>query len=262
MGGTVFFKLDGRFCNNVFQFFAAHIIKKIYNLSEVKKMNSISDATSYKIVDENLYIKIIKSINEGDTPPDLGVYTDIVMIGYFQNSIVMKDYRDYLKSLFNKENSEVINDTVKTDQVIKPLSFTAGLNDLVMHIRLDDYATNGGSDIFSPQQLLEIIKDINYEKLYIVCDKLRYDWEVKYITYFRHLNPILIQNSMLDDFNFIVNANKILLSASTFSYIAAFLSNASEIHIPYNTFYPQQNMDSFGPECKVYKGMKFWKVGT
>ena len=68
---------------------------------------------------------------------------------------------------------------------------------------------------------------------------------------------------MGDDFDFLMKSNKIIISASTFSYMAAYLGNANEIHIPYNSYYGgekghEQHLGEFNEKCKVYYDMRYW----
>jgi hypothetical protein len=127
-----------------------------------------------------------------------------------------------------------------------------------MHIRLDDF--KGDNQIFDPVHLKNIIKEISYDKLYIVCDMLRQGWEKDYMKNFSELNPILISGSMLDDFKLMMTCKKILLSASTYSWMASYLNtNLQELYIPYNTFHgDDQNLaEPYNGITKIYRDIKY-----
>jgi hypothetical protein len=111
--------------------------------------------------------------------------------------------------------------------------------------------------------LKNIIKDITYDKLYIVCNTPKAEWEKEYLAEFTDLNPVIITGLLGDDFDFMLKAKKFITSASTMSWMAALLGDADEIHIPYNTYYGgfESNSQSLA-ECtknsKVYHGMTYW----
>lgn len=60
------------------------------------------------------------------------------------------------------------------------------------------------------------------------------------------------------------SANKILISASTLSWIATYLGDANEVHIPYNSYHggyegTGPHLGSFNNKCIVYNDMKYYK---
>jgi hypothetical protein len=51
------------------------------------------------------------------------------------------------------------------------------------------------------------------------------------------------------------------------SWLAAYLGNAEEVHIPYNSFYGgaegyEQNLADFNEKCKVYREVGYWTPMT
>jgi hypothetical protein len=122
---------------------------------------------------------------------------------------------------------------------------------------------NKTSQLYNPEQLKDIIRNIKYDKLYIVCNTPKSDWEKEYISEFDDLNPTIISGLLGDDFDFLLKAKKLVTSASTLSWMAALLGNADEVHIPYNTYYGgfesnSQSLAESGPNAKLYRGMKYW----
>lgn len=265
----IYFTNSGRFANNLFQYFAAQIIKKIFRCREVKYVPS-SPQNCY-IIDDINFKKIIHNYinlqnkNSYLLPKNFGIHKDIHMDGFFQRSEIFEYLRDYIKDLYNIENKDFINDKYRICDSILPINPLGGSNDLVVHIRLDDFIHSGhNSQIFNPIQVKNIIKSISYDKLYIVCDRLRYDWEKRYMSNFEDLNPIHVSSSLLQDFSRLKNSNKILISASTLSWIAAYLGEASEIHIPYNSYHGGYegngpNLGSFSDKCILYTDMEYCK---
>jgi hypothetical protein len=260
---TVYFKLNGRFGNNFFQYLASEIIKKIYNFDEVKIYNNESINSNLLKIDDVLFKKIGNEYINGKVYV-IDTNKSILLDGYFQRCEIFEYFRCYLVSLFNNENKNFINNKFQVCDIFNHKishNITPGENDLVVHIRLDDFI--GDLQIFQPEEIINIINKISYEKLYIVCDKLRYLWEINYIEKFSHLKPIFISYSMLDDFKFIMSSKKIITSASTFAWLATFLGESNEIHIPYNTFHggeesDSQNLGTFNDKCIVYKNLKYW----
>ena len=60
-----------------------------------------------------------------------------------------------------------------------------------------------------------------------------------------------------------LKAKKLITSASTMSWMAAMLGNASEVHIPYNIYYGgfesnSQSLAECGPNAIVHKDMTYW----
>ena len=240
---TVHFLVQGQFENNLFQYFAAEIIKKIYGYDEVKPTFYINLEFNTIIEDEK-FKRIIDAHMSGHKY-ELDTSKDILMMGYFQRSEIFLFERDYIRSLFNENNMNNISNrikignivTYKTKHTIQPQE-----NDLVLHIRLDDFMDieNNTSQIYNPDDVKNIIKDIPHTTLYIVCSDPKQDWEKEYLRHFDDLHPVFISGLLGDDFDFLLKAKKLITSASTMSWMAAFLGNA-ETHIPYNTFYGGYN---------------------
>ena len=254
---TIYYKLNGRFTNNLFQYFASNIIKKIYGYDSIQFVDNILP-DSY-IIDNNKFREICNADMTGKKL-EIDSGKNICLDGYFQRSEIFLHYKDYIMSIFNDKNTDKINRFISIkDIVLYETKHTIPTeNDLVMHIRLDDF--KGDNQIFDPEQLKNIIKEISYDKLYIVCDTLKQDWEKDYMKNFDELNPILISGGMLDDFKLMMSCKKLLISASTFSWMASYLNtNMSEVHIPYNTFHGEdQNLaESNNGTVKIYRDMKY-----
>ena len=154
----------------------------------------------------------------------------------------------------------------KTKHTIEPTE-----NDLVLHARLAgtfqwaDFIDmeNKTSQLYNPDDLKNIIKNIKYDKLYIVCNTPKAEWEKEYLKEFEDLNPTIITGVLGDDFDFMLKAKKLITSASTMSWMAALLGNANEIHIPYNTYYGgfesnSQSLAECSENSKVYYSVGYW----
>lgn len=269
---TVKFLVQGQFGNNLFQYFASEIIKKIYGYDEVKPTFEINLEFN-TVIDDAKFKRIITAYLNGDRY-ELDTSKDILMFGFFQRSEIFLKERDYIRSLFIEDNMNNISNRIKIGNIVKyqtKHTVAPGENDLVLHARLAgsfqwaDFIDmeNRTSQLYDPEQLKEIIRGIKYDKLYIVCNTPKADWEKEYLREFADLNPIIISGVLGDDFDFMLKAKKFITSASTMAWMAALLGNATELHIPYNTYYGgfqsnSQSLAACSSDAKVYDGMKYW----
>jgi len=263
---TVHFLLEGQFGNNLFQYFAAEIIKKIYGYDDVKPTFQINLEFNTTIDDEK-FKRVIHAYMNGHKY-ELDTSKDILMIGFFQRSDIFLFEREYVRSLFNENNTSNISNRIKISNIVKYQTKHTILpteNDLVLHVRLGYFVDikNKKSQLYDPNDLKNIIKNITYDKLYVVCNTPQADWEKEYLSEFDELHPTIITGVLGDDFDFLLKAKKIITSASTLSWMAALLGNADDIHIPYNTYYGgyESNSQSLA-ECnnnsKVYYNISTW----
>jgi hypothetical protein len=269
---SVKFLVQGQFGNNLFQYFASEIIKKIYGYDEVKPTFEINLEFN-TVIDDFKFKRIITAYLAGDKV-EIDTSKDILLIGFFQRSEIFLKERDYLRSLFVEDNENNISNRIKISNIIKyktKHTVEPTENDLVLHVRLAgtfqwaDFIDmeNKTSQLYEPEKVKEIVRGIKYDKLYIVCNTPKADWEKEYISEFDDLNPIVITGLLGDDFDFMLKAKKLVTSASTMSWMAAFLGNADEVHIPYNKYYGgfesnSQSLAESGPNAKVYQDMRYW----
>lgn len=255
---VIYYTQNGRFTNALFQYFAAEIIKNIYGYDKVEIFNGqelglekVSNLEYKSIVMD--YIKEAKKKDMKDR--------SFIIDGFFQFSEIFKYYRDYIKRIFNTNNNFKFYQEYSIKDLVdyKLYQNTPGDNDLVIHFRLDDF--RGDNQIFEPDMLKNIIKSTKYDKIYIVCDKLKQEWEKEYMNNFSEFSPVMINGGLLEDFKYMMSSKKLLISASTFSWMPAYLSNTvQEVHIPYNTFHnDSQDLGSFSDKCKIYTDMKYVK---
>ena len=269
---TVKFLVQGQFGNNLFQYFASEIIKKIYGYDKVTPTFEINLEFN-TVIDDFKFKRIIAAYIAGEKLP-IDDTKDILMYGFLQRSEIFLKERDYIRSLFVEDNVNNISNRIKISNIIKYKSkhtVEPTENDLVLHVRLAgafqwaDFIDmeNKTSQLYEPEKVKEIIRGIKYNKLYIVCNTPKADWEKEYLSEFDDLNPEIISGVLGDDFDFMLKAKKLITSASTMSWMAAYLGNANEIHIPYNTYYGgfesnSQSLAECGPNAKIYHDMTYW----
>lgn len=246
---------NGRFGNNVFQYMAAEIIRSKFKLEKVQFIESYQGTAT--VVDDAKFIELMTTNKLLDTTKP------IILNGFFQRSDLLAPYRSYINGLFTSNNCTNINAKCRVCDIVNHVSPKHAeydpVQDLVIHFRLDDFKTHQLGGIFKSQDLIQnVISKIKYRRLFIVCDVLKQDWEKAYVKEYASLNPILINGSMLDDYVFLKNAKRLILSQSTFAWTAAFLGNSEELHIPqhpnmgpHTHFY----LGCFSSNCKEYNNV-------
>lgn len=166
------------------------------------------------------------------------------------NPYVTGNYSDQkldLKTIYNHNGAIHINGYYQQYEYIQPNKdnikewFKFGedtwdkpnKNDLVVHIRLDDYLTidtpNGkGGNYLGYDFYHDTIKSESFENCYILTDSPNHEDILK----LKSEGCKIFHKSPLEDMYFISKANKIIMSHSTFSWWGTFLSNAEVIHFP------------------------------
>jgi len=104
---------------------------------------------------------------------------------------------------------------------------TASANDLVMQVRRDDYLRAIGYPLpFSYYE--QVLTQAHYDRLVICTDGP----DDSFFKKFKRFHPVLEQRSVMEDFCLMHSAKQIALSQSSFSWWAAYLSNAEKIYFP------------------------------
>jgi hypothetical protein len=124
---------------------------------------------------------------------------------------------------------------------------------VVVHLRLDDYLQDGrNSNIVHPAFYHAVLDKIAVGRpVTIVCDQLRHDWEHAYLASFSRYRPRFFSSDLISDFNYLRHATTIVSSNSTFSYLASFLSDATDIYLPWTNYYKEQTLVPFHARCWV-----------
>ena len=248
--GYVQIKYHGRYGNKLFIYFMARLYAEKHNLNLLDNI----DSTFFKIMlpknfgecpNNNLKTYTLKDsdISNNELPYyGKGIY---IFDGYFQNEDIFYE---------NKEKILTYID-LKCD---KKDIFT-------IHIRLDDYYyPNKRHLIMSIDYYIYCIKKYanNYKYIYIICDKLRYDWEKKYMIEIKKQIelldkiPIYKENTVSNDIKNIIESKYIVTSNSTFCFWAVFFSNSENIILfPYTgiDILPNRQIRQWGNNPKIFK---------
>lgn len=153
---------------------------------------------------------------------------NISISGYFQRYEYIKAYADIIRNDWLKIDPAMLYDTDKED--------------IVIHVRF-----HVGQAPVKFEYYEKALSMTTYKQLYICTDEPFHP----YLKQFEPYNPIIkstqsfesyfyttpwddVTSMNIDDFCFLASFNKIIISYSTYSWWAAFLSNATEIYAPYS----------------------------
>jgi hypothetical protein len=234
---SISYKVGGRFGNNLFQYFAAKVIGKYTD------KNYIYNKNFEKVITDNTFEEEYnKQIEEN--APNRTIQQDILLDGYFQTSFWINKEKEYIQSLLTINNEDRINQQYTIKDIVQELNkFIPYITDkdLVIHIRLDDFYHQGyNSEIIDPcflkEYILELTSTCKFENIFFISDKIRHNWETKYMEILLEIpNSKLLNNTLLEDFCLIFYSKNIVLCRSTFGWISSLISP----HIN-NIWFPEQ----------------------
>lgn len=244
-----FDNIGGRFGNQLFRYLTC-------------KMFTVKSGHQYIVREEfpmeNYVIVTDSNISDVLNNPTMYATKDILCQGYFQKSELFVDCRaQILQLIYSNDNNDYwlykdeyksTNDKMYIKDYIIDNTHDIDLksNDIVVSLRLDDFIQYPckTSDIIPPQYYTDILTNmkITTEKVYIVCDTVKFDWEHNYIEYFKRWNPILIQCTLKHDIALMRDCNTLIHSNSSLCWIISFLSNKNARFIPNTHFYASQSL--------------------
>jgi hypothetical protein len=205
-------KYNGTFGNNMWQYAVARIIAEERNLQlNVPPIEGLPN--TYEHVngrnDYNSSILLTGHTIDFNSLDNKSIFMD----GYFQRYEYIKGHKEKIKKWFQTS--------------IDPIEVNS--NDLVLTIRR---GWNGYPVHLCPPAsfYLDVLDHIDYDKIILCTDT----FEDPYFNFLDSLDVPVIkaQYSGLDQYVLIKSANKILISPSTFSWWASYLSDATEIYYP------------------------------
>lgn len=236
-------KPSARTGNILFQYLFCKMISLKYGHQYVPMEEKGNKFNTYNsITDENYeYLSSQNSIQNHN----------IICDGFFQKSKFYTDIREELLDILYKSendywysyngNKEYIYDFLYSECT----QYLINKNDIAISLRLDDFIQLPcqTSDILPPTYYMEILEKIKFNKLYIICDKIRHDWEHKYLDYFSKWSPIMVQGSLIEDCSVMRESPRLIHSNSTLCWIMSFFSRKKiERYIPCTNFYGGQTL--------------------
>lgn len=216
----------GRLGNKIFQYVSGRVFAEKNELNLITELiNDVVEFTTNKKYD-------------GDNNTNSSI--TISAKDFNENEIISKGKNvSYTFSDFFQNGDYINNNEKLIKKFFKIPPYKKNYNDIVMHLRLDDFIHVDNisnpidwsrSEIVSPNYYKNILKNEDFKTLYIVVDKINYEWEKRYLKYFDEFNPVVMTQTAKEDFEFIMKFNKIITSNSTFCYWSAFLSDAEKIY--------------------------------
>lgn len=244
--------LTNGFGNNIFQCVAGKLLSihhKVdhFFICEIKNYNCINflESLGFKhLKNFNINNAIVINQDKYNELFNLNIKDKtIILKGFFEDKNIYENNRDLILSFFPKVN--------KTNN-----------EDLVFHFRTGDRLFYKNEFNFKPSasSIKNAIDSFDFNNLYIVTDM--YEWKEhtsetiknlnfhvsvnpeesvdidNAVSYYNNCfnmlqtyNPIVKNNNVLNDFNFIRSFDKILFQHGTMSWWASFLSDASRIGV-------------------------------
>jgi hypothetical protein len=210
----------GRLGNNMFQYCFGRILAEKLEYELIANPIMGFDETNQKVNGKRV---------EG-YPPKLGFHEvdidnllsldppqPIFLDGFYQRYEYYKGHKEKIKKWLQIDN----HDVGQTDE------------DIIIHLRLGDDITSFDADnpYIIPFSFYEkALESTSYNKLYMCSEPETIN--SKYIKQFDKYDPIILNGDTLSDFRSLKSFKKIIISQSTFSWWAAFLSDATEIFFP------------------------------
>ena len=235
--------------NTGIQLAVAHILAKTFNYAHIETYSSgdiqkksrleqtYSDKGIVNII-EDTWPNIYPFIGQGIPPCIRNIMEyDLYIAGFFQYSEPLVKYRDSILEWFKTCDIQVSsNGTTMREFMSAPAPIPVGQDDVVLHVRLGDYIDEAGSIVIDPAPQIALLrKELGDRKLIIVCAKPKRDMENNYLKFFEEFHPTLQHGTELEDFAVLRSANRIIVTNSSFSWLAAFIGSAEKRWIPVKT---------------------------
>jgi len=147
----------------------------------------------------------------------------IEIVGYFTKYEYIKPYKDIIKSYYTN--------------ITKP---KRNSNDMVIMLR---DSTHDSRFVLPDDYYINIIENETFDSLYVCYD--HFNRHLSLINKLKKYNPIYLEGGIMALFSEMTSFNKIIASQGTFSFWAAFLSNAERIYWPFPDDGPNSNNEKF-----------------
>jgi hypothetical protein len=258
---------QGRLGNNIFQYIAVKVIQKYVRELNVEcnyEFMSKDEANKRRLSwfgefqFQQLY-SIISSLGD-DKKMYLKPFLEgnWFFDGFYQFDYHIRDNLEYIRELFTEDNEEIINDNYRVCDIVKGVNkYNINFidNDIVTHVRLDDFL-NGGI-VMDHKCVSKIIKGIeNKGDIYVVSDKIKTPFEIKYMKEFKgDINYKLISSEdMFKDLAYLWKAPNLICNNSTFCWIAAIFGDHKRVWIPKSIgLNPPQHFEKIRDDDEVYE---------
>jgi hypothetical protein len=258
---------QGRLGNNIFEYIAVKVIQKYvrelgiecnYEFMSKDEANKRGFRWFNEFQFKPLYSIIISLGEDKKTYLKPFLEGNWFFDGFYQFDYHIRDNLPYIRSLFTEDNEERINDNYRVCDIVKGINMYEikfNNNDIVTHVRLDDFS-NGGI-VMDHKYVTKIINGIeNKGQVYVVCDKIKTPFEIKYMKEFNEkVNYKLISNEdMFKDLAYLWKAPNLICNNSTFCWIAAIFGDHKKVWMPKNIgLNPPQSFEKIKEGDDVYE---------
>ena len=249
---------QGRLGNNIFQYIAVKVVQKYVRElgTECEYVYNQRSTFFTEFNFKQLYMLLKECIlNKKDMIYINGFLNrDWFFDGFYQFDYHILENRDYIGSLFTLENTERINDNYRVCDIVEAVNkykLTFPDDSVVTHVRLDDF-----SNIVDFNSLKYILNP--FKNVYIVVDKLKKDWERKYMDEFKdmvkHKNVNIINNDdMFKDLAYLWFAPNLVCNNSTFCWVAGILGDCKNSWCPRNlNHHPPQSFERVKDDTVIF----------
>lgn len=209
-------EFGGGLGNRIFQYVSARLLAEIlgYSFESGCPLDNVLTptipATGKKYTQNKIHI--IENNDNSNVFIAKWQKQHIHLQGYFQVADYYIPYRDKIIGFFNEQATK-----------------TPDNENIVIHIRLNDYKIFGEKgNVLNPKYYLDCLKRESFNRLFIVTDSPN----DSYLDNFKSFNPIVSRGNLINDFWLITEFSRMIIANSTFSWWAAFLSNANKIYTP------------------------------
>lgn len=202
-------KYQGRLGNHLFQYIAARLFaeKNGLRLLSCLPVNDVVQC-SPRAEGIRIYGAPIRITDDYDIFDRAWAPDHYVFDGYFQRSRWYHERRDQVLRCVELPPAQEIN-----------------RKDIVINLRVDeDYRSLGWT--IHPSWYLQILAEEKFERLHIVAD-VRNE---QYLAHFRKYDPIVVSSGPRGDWERLRSFDRIVTANSTFSWWAAYFSQASRIY--------------------------------
>lgn len=210
------FDHGGGLGNRIFQYVSARLLaeKLGYSLESPCPVKNVLDPSPTKsgCVYRNDRIHVVENTENGNILEAEWGKRHIHLQGYWQIPEMYIKNREKVLVYFREKTTEY------TDK-----------RNIVMHVRLGDYKVFGPKgNVIDPKYYHDCLEREQFDRLFIVTDSSNDE----YLKAFESYKPTIISVSEKHDFWAITEFDRIIIGNSTFSWWAAFLSNATKIYTP------------------------------
>lgn len=258
---NLYFVQIGRLGNNIIQYMAARLFSRAFGHTLVQWRSDLQNPLEIQDKGEIEYgfswswfrEYVLENGLEGLSSHPIAK-RDIVLNGFFQQSDIYLAHREWLRSLFTKENTDHLSLHTRICDLMACQSRKQKEGTITVHLRLGDFqSAPGKSFILHPRIYLRELRKLMPAPIEIITHRLEKKEELFYRSLFDCLGAYSNEStSELEDHATLRNAKRVFFSNSTFAWTAAFLGDAEERYIPItNYFSDTQNLGQIERTDKV-----------